>query len=206
MDITAFMITGASGKGSSPWFEPKVNVAFFQLDFPHQELPDVPGIKGMPARLANLRVLYSGVVHAAVGPQILTGPDGGPVLLSRAPSQILLDVPVGAVKLRLGFGLMENTWKTGASDGVEFRVSKVTDDNHLIPLWSRALDPVHREEDRAEQQAAIDLPADAAPRLLLEALPRRENGGDHSYWSRATFDQLGNSFDSASSEELATPH
>ncbi len=187
MKVTRFAIHASSPRLAHLCYQPRISVRLSRLDFPRQDLSHIRGLSGLPARLENLRRLAAGFVFAQGPPQIMTGPDGSPVLYARAPSQTLLPVSVGATKIQVGFGLLDKAWREGTSDGVEFRVSTATTADELTLLWSRRLDPLNRETDRGVQWESIQLPT-GVTRLVLETLPGTSDERDWSFWAEATVD------------------
>lgn len=183
--ITEFSIFSSAPRWARLCFQPQIRVRLFQLDFPRSDLTNMPGLYHYAQRVQNISRLGSGAAPTSVPPHILTGADGLPVLLARAPMQIVMPVRAGAKKLIIGFGMMKQSWKEGATDGVEFRVSILGPNDQLTPLWSRHLDPVHQEADRDDQHMEITLPASGASKLLLETLTGPSDQFDLSYWSQA---------------------
>lgn len=140
-------------------------------------------------RIASLFALAARPVAVSLPLSRVAGPDG-PVLLAHAPSGLRLDIPAGARRLAIAFGLPAGAYSSGgATDGVDFAVSAVAPDGAQRVLWRRTLDPVGAVEDRGIQSAVVDL--DAAPprsHLVLSTGPRDDPRWDWSFWAGAAFD------------------
>lgn len=113
-------------------------------------------------------------------------PDGSLAFDAHAPSRLWFHVPPGTTQLSIEFGISEDAYlRTGdRTDGVEFTVVARAPDGKDRTLFSRILDPVRWEKDRATQRA--NLPVSLAPEteLIFETRPgpSGSNAFDWSYW------------------------
>jgi hypothetical protein len=85
------------------------------------------------------------------------------------------------------FGIRDDAWQAGKTDGVCFRVSGQDESGASTTIWERCLTPLTVEGDRGEQAAVLDL-SHFSPRTL--AFQTGTNGAatwDWSYWSEIRF-------------------
>ena len=178
-----------SDTGNSPYFEPEYSVELYSLHYPHRDVSAVPGMGGY----LSLRKCFKSmtVMHADGAVEFGFGDEGEPILSAQARSQIFLPIPTGATRLRIGFGMLQESYMGAKkTDGVEFRLGAV--DKHGADglggslIWSRSMDPANRPADRGTQTVEIQLPATALA-LVLETNPGPLHQKSDSYWTELKF-------------------
>ncbi len=180
--VRSFHFEAPEGEGE---FWSHVDVAVFGL-------PQIPLRPTIPAA----RLVEAGVfdrppfaITSAAEPEIFPIPDGAAVLL-HAESEVVLDVPVGAPGISGSFGLREGAYSgEGRTAGVGFVLEAVWPSGRRERLWSRALDPVARAQDRGVQHFAVRIPADRPLRLVVHMAPAvpGDNRWDWSYLAGVRF-------------------
>jgi hypothetical protein len=111
-------------------------------------------------------------------PQVEVGPEG---FFAHAPVDLSLVVN-GWSSLSIAFGLREQSYQEGTTDGVCFSVQDAKD---RTALFERCLDPKSVLEDQGRQEAFVQLP-DSVGRVVLKTDCRGNCSWDWSYWARAT--------------------
>ena len=182
----------------------RYDLSFSRLEFPPQDLSDVPGWK----RLAGLAALKRGQTINAVGERLKakSGPHGKMVLQAHANTRVVVDLPAGPKKLRLGYGILDEAWQeaqtnvlnlfadrtdTGPlADGVEFHVLALGEEETETLLFSQWIDPHANVSDRGEKTVELDLSNISAKKLALDTLsgPARNGRWDWAYWSMFDID------------------
>lgn len=104
--------------------------------------------------------------------------DGEIVTVFHAPSELLVNVPANVAEFAGNFGYLPGAYTGGKTDGAIFTVTLVAEGKET-PLFERALNPVHRSEDRGLQRFKIQLPPGAAGQLRLSISPGKT--GDYSW-------------------------
>jgi hypothetical protein len=104
-------------------------------------------------------------------------------LLALPPTSINLDVPAGAQRLTIRFGIVDAAWRYALTDGVCFRVSDPMAPAGADVLFERCLRPVTADNDRGDQTANIELSPTPDQRLRLETTCLNSCDGDWSYWN-----------------------
>ena len=170
-------------------------IRFSRFDFPHQDLMGVPGW----SRLSGLAALERAQVVNSDDRRLeaRNGPGGKPVLLAHADTRVVMNFPVGAKTLSLGYGILDAAWEAASNssvlddgvemvDGVMFRAVAVGANGVENVLFSRWVDPHQNEGDRGEKEFKMDLSQVSADELVLETLsgPAQNSQWDWAYWSR----------------------
>jgi hypothetical protein len=115
----------------------------------------------------------------------LDGP-GGVVTLAHPTSALAVTARAGASEIHVEFGILDEAWQSGKTDGVEFRIS-TSDARGLTQLWSRAVAPRERIADRGRLTATIALPKTfEGGEILAETLPGRSADWDWAFWGNIT--------------------
>lgn len=164
------------------------------LDFPRQELSDIPGwetIKGFTT-LRSGNITSSNDKWATVR----RGIEGSNILLSQPGVKITLPLPQNSQQLSISYGLQEEAWKRvkeeGVSadiDGVEFRILAISADETAgkteTVLFSQWLDPHVNEADRGKKRVTLPIQKLVNTEIVLETLSGPENNSDWdlSYWA-----------------------
>lgn len=121
--------------------------------------------------------------------RFVRGPSGKRVLLAHAPWKFKMPVSFKMAKIRIGFGILEQAYTQGKTDGVSFRVSAIDADGVEIPLFRRDLKPLSIKSDRCEQTAVISVPGSKELEWICLETERLGIGTwDHSYWSNFAVD------------------
>ena len=92
--------------------------------------------------------------------------------------------------LRHQFGILDQAYIDGRTDGVEFSISIVRNSPDAEQrVWSAILKPLTHPDDRGTHRFAIDLPDDVA-RVIVRTGPgpAGSNAWDWSYLSRLRFE------------------
>jgi hypothetical protein len=112
----------------------------------------------------------------------------GPVWAMHAPAAARFELPRGAARLEVGFGVFPSTYdpSSGMTDGVEFSVALKRADRPALVLFRKLLRPVEDVTHRQLQQATIPLPPlQAGDELIFlqHPGPAREMRHDSAYWT-----------------------
>jgi hypothetical protein len=190
---TDFRIRAETESGRTASYQPEFDIQFSRLAFPRADLSAVPGLNEYLAfshLLSRIQVVETEGqvkrVHLATG---------SAALLTPALTRALLPVPQGASSVRLGFGMLPESYRepdpAKITDGVEFRVYGAVPNAdgrlQVTLLWSRKLDPAAESGDRPPQSIEIQLPSPPPPGLLLETVPGPLGKVPLSYWTGAQF-------------------
>lgn len=100
-------------------------------------------------------------------------------LAANAPTALAIPT-ADARRLHLGFGIEDDTWTEGRTQGVCFAVKAGPDAS--AALWRRCLDPRDAPADRGPQNADLDLPPGLAAVTVETTCPRSCDWG-WSYWN-----------------------
>lgn len=112
----------------------------------------------------------------------------GPVWAMHAPAAARFELPQGAARLEVGFGMFPSTYdpSSGMTDGVEFSVALKRGGEPALVLFRKLLRPVADVTHRQLQKATIPLPA-LLPGdeliLLQHPGPARDMRHDSAYWT-----------------------
>ena len=111
-------------------------------------------------------------------------------LLLHAPGEIRFRPPHGRRHFTGQFGILDQAYIDGRTDGVEFSISIVRNSPDAEQrVWSAILKPLTHPDDRGTHRFAIDLPDDVA-RVIVRTGPgpAGSNAWDWSYLSRLRFE------------------
>jgi hypothetical protein len=128
-------------------------------------------------------------VTSAAGEEIFSIAGENAVLL-HAESAVFMEVPRGARQFSGTFGLRQGAYTGGGhTAGVGFDLDAVWANGRRERLWSRMLDPVHRDGDGGPQRFEVELPQNEPMRLELRMVPAEagDNRWDWSYLGSVRF-------------------
>lgn len=174
-----------SGTGSRWPYEKRAIFRFWELSFSPQVVDH---------RTLWVRALFEGAAEdgtqwSVAGPgtfRPVEGPRQAIVMLAHAPSGITFTPARPVRRLEIAFGILDRAWKSGGTDGVEFRVSAGGLEPEAV-LWSRLVRPGPNPEDRGILVATVDVPEPwRRHSLVLETLPgpSADTRWDWSFWSK----------------------
>lgn len=126
-----------------------------------------------------------------VDPSVESGHPSGMVgdrFHAHAPTRLVLDVGGAARSLEVIFGIRDDAWEHGHTNGVCFRVRAQPSEEPAVTLFERCLDPIAVSEDRGDQRATIDLDFPSGGTAWLETDCRDDCSWDWSYWKGARID------------------
>lgn len=112
--------------------------------------------------------------------------DGRAVYSAHPATELVFDVPVGARRLHVGFGILPGAIAgPKVTDGVEFSAVCQDGQGAQVVVFDRHLRPATQPGDRGTQTMAFDLPAGPDRQLVLRTSPGPANdfGFDWAYWS-----------------------
>ncbi len=173
-----------SNKGLNSLLYPQsYEIALSSLNFPRQDFSQVNGWQDW-----NQNILTSGTtiqpLNGALEKRAL--PQGKYGWSAHAPMKIKVKLADTAEKLSFGFGILDEAWQEGTTDGVEFRIIAHTLDDRKKVMFSRRLEPVSNPQDRGVQYATIDLTTIDVHEVILETVREKNHSWDWSYWSELT--------------------
>ncbi|MEO7598757.1 MAG: hypothetical protein ABIV50_07490 [Opitutus sp.] len=118
--------------------------------------------------------------------------DTQPVFLLHAPNELALNVPAGVKTLQAKVGLLPGAYTNGGNtDGVGYSVFLTQADGRREKIWSRLLDPVHRDEDRGFVAITVSLPptdGKAQLTVVTDIGPNGDRSWDQSYIAQVHFE------------------
>lgn len=91
------------------------------------------------------------------------GHEGKTVLLAHTPSEFHFVPPAGARTLRFVYGIIDEAWERGESDGFDVAVFRQSADGDRTVLFEVYRDPKYTPLDRGRHTVRLELPADLAP-------------------------------------------
>lgn len=115
--------------------------------------------------------------------------DGVKVTFAHAPSTLIRQIPAGATRARVQFGIEPDAYAPSdiQTDGATFTVELI-DQESVTVLANRNLNPVAVPTDRGLQQFAFDLPAHTAKsKLVLRINAGGNMTKDWTCWSEVEF-------------------
>lgn len=107
-----------------------------------------------------------------------------PITLVHAPGSISFPVNPGDQQFIFSFGIMPQAYEPGETDGVEFIVEYLRENQPAELLFSRLLQPRTVTKDRGMQSARVFFPPDISPgtvRVRTERGPAGNGAWDQSY-------------------------
>ncbi len=113
--------------------------------------------------------------------------DGKSVLLTHAPSDIVLAVPSKAKVLEADFGILPVSYHTRRTDGVIISIEAQFENGAVRNLYYHLFNPVMVKADRNMQTISLNLLTDCQCRVHLKADPGQEQAWDWIYWQRISF-------------------
>jgi hypothetical protein len=173
-------------RGLGKWaFSDKVEVELIAMDT--EELRRAGEANELRGKTEDQATLVRAMMNSGIKPSsaIQITNDG---LFAHPPSRLPLDVPQGAQRLTIGFGIRDGAWQEGRTDGVCFRIGDSDHASNGNMLFERCLRPVTDTNDRGNQTATIDVTASGGKRLWFETTCLINCSWDWSYWSRIKFD------------------
>ena len=185
---TSMAISADTGSGSSGCYRSPLRLRFYRLDYPGQDMSKLEGFRA----LRNLSRTFSRAIslRADYPPEMVYLPRCGSVLRVAPTSAIQLSIEGHPQRLQIGFGLLAPEGMALAeTNGVVFRISAVSGQGDIVPLWSQSIEPPRSEAGPGRQRAVIDLSRCPSSELILETVP----GGSkpnrlQCYWSDAEFE------------------
>ena len=180
----AISLTAETGSGLTECYRSPMRLRLFRLDYPGQDLGKLEGfrkLKGlwnMSGRALSLRADYP--------PSWVFLRECGSVLRVAPNSATQWSVEGQPKRLKLGFGILAaGDAALPQTNSVVFRVSAVSGQGDLLPLWSQRLDSPSGGTNWSRQQAVIDLGPAPSSELVLETTPTgpKQTDGLMCYWS-----------------------
>ncbi len=111
-----------------------------------------------------------------------------PILNAHAPSEILINPPLGATHLIAEFGLHEGAYTGHApfTDGIGVTISELRPESAPRIVFRRELDPVNKPEDRGVQKIELSGAGPFTGQLLFQFDPGPKGNidKDWAYWAR----------------------
>ncbi|MEM6452240.1 MAG: hypothetical protein AAF703_18245 [Cyanobacteria bacterium P01_D01_bin.105] len=187
-------------KAAALAYSPTYSLKLSQLDFPRQNLTNIPGWEP----IERFMTLRGGRVMPPVEnkPAVVSGPEGKKVFLTHATTKLALPLPANAKRLSISYGILNEAWQkaqaegTTGQDGVEFRIlarsandRESTDSTEAVVtenvLFSQWLDPHVNEDDRGKKRVTLAIENAENTEIVLETLPgpNENNSWDWSYWT-----------------------
>jgi hypothetical protein len=170
---------------SSLLFAQNVQVELYKLNFIRQE--DASLHRAVLQYSTGLESLYYGsswYPYSAAAVRFMGEKSGKRVLLAHAPVKFKMPVSGKLSGIRIGFGILEQAYTIGNTDGVRFHVSAINEKGQEVTLFRRYLDPVSVNSDRGEQTALVEIPEGHDLAYIFLATEMGGNAAwDHSYWS-----------------------
>jgi hypothetical protein len=181
---TTVSLSADTGSGSTACYQLPMRLRLYRLDYPGQDLSKLDGFR----ELRSLSRMGARAIplHADYPPEMVYLPRCGSVLRVAPNSAIQLSVEGHPQRLKLGFGILsQEGLASQETNGVTFRVSVVSRQGDLVPLWSQTLEPLNGEASKGRQRAVIDLSQSPSSDLVLETLPDGPKRRDQlqCYWS-----------------------
>jgi len=115
--------------------------------------------------------------------------DGAKVTFAHAPSTLIRQIPAGATRARVQFGIEPDAYApaTEQTDGATFSIELI-DEQTVTPLALRTLDPLANPADRGLQEFAFAIPAHSArTKLVLRVNAGRTMTKDWTCWGEVEF-------------------
>ncbi|HEY8383007.1 MAG TPA: hypothetical protein VIL09_12745 [Microvirga sp.] len=102
-------------------------------------------------------------------------------LVAQAPAAVPVNLPGKSENLRVGFGIKDDAWRFGSTDGACFRIKRAAT---METVWEQCLEPRRKRRDRGEQAVTVPLGAAAGEALVFETACGANCDWDLTYWSR----------------------
>jgi len=183
-EVTSFSVFQSTNGFPVHCYQDSVRVRLFHLEFPAQQFKNMPAFR----RLAELSGIRQRNPRGEATPACW--PDEGSVLCVPPNSHIRIGSPEGHSHLQLGFGLSLFD-KLKNVPGVTFRASTLDKQDRATPLWSRHIDPNHRD-DRSKQLVSLDLGTNEISNVLIETISDSAAANSHAartpYWYQIHFE------------------
>ena len=110
------------------------------------------------------------------------------VVVVHAPGEIVFARKAAMARLEGEYGILEEAYTRGRTDGAEFLVAIERADGRIATIWSSWLRPVDVRGHQGPQRFRVELPADARRVILrTEPGPQGYTNWDWTYWSRLRF-------------------
>jgi hypothetical protein len=175
--VTDLSLSVAGQLGDPSDFAPTAELQLFRLEFPHQDLSNVPGYSGY--RSLRTAQKHMEVLRATAPITWTSIPKTGLSLAVPADSALQIQVPKDAGHLKLGYGIV-STYPTGA---IDFRALTVDERGSNTVIFARTLQPAKYPSERETQTADVDL-TNSPSRIIFETVPADPANNSTGYWSR----------------------
>ena len=112
--------------------------------------------------------------------------DGVSVLGAHPDSNLWIEPPPGATRIKWDFGIMAEAYERAGdkTDGVEFVVVGETPDGNRRQLYQRVVDPVKHPADRGQQHLDLAFQPRKGEHLIFSSRPNLSPAYDWAYWAR----------------------
>jgi hypothetical protein len=173
------------GLDSNSMLGDKFEARFYRLQYPHLDVPAVPGIDAY-MRLHDA-LQQSKIFRAASPPRLELDEDGRIILSTSTLTQLLIPVPSAAHVLHLSFEVPQTSFEGGSDiQGVEFLAAAFEQNaakkTTVTPIWSSVIRPPTGEKGEVEQNADIPLPTPPPPFVLLQSSAFPTDRVVSAYW------------------------
>jgi hypothetical protein len=178
--VTAFRIIPTDGHLPVSGYLNSILIRLYQLDFPRQNLEEVPGFHQVTELKEEIRRIKS-----VQNEKLTYLPDGGSVLAATGNSTVLFSRPPGASRLRLGFGLHSNDSKN--TNAVTFVAVGANERGQATLLWSRHLDA---NSAPGKQDATVEIGSEEISRIALQTVSDHAGTNETCvpYWYQFRFE------------------
>jgi len=102
------------------------------------------------------------------------------VVLAHTPSEFHIHLPGAAKNLKLVYGMTDDSWAKGDTDGVDWEIVRVAPDGTTTSLWKVFLDPKFTPADRGRKTLALPLPPGGGD-LILRTGPGPTGNGAYDW-------------------------
>lgn len=112
--------------------------------------------------------------------------DGVSVLGAHPESNLWIQPPVGAKRIKWDYGIMAEAYERAGdkTDGVEFIIIGETPDGNRRQIYQRIVDPARNPADRGEQHVDLAYEPREGEHLIVSSRPNLSPAYDWAYWVR----------------------